>query len=88
MSVLTEWVNDYANGDITLNELKKRLLAFPYTSVPVDNRPLTVRMLDKDPPGWTEGSFDEIRKANLQGILSRGDFHVLLQALNAKKNPS
>jgi hypothetical protein len=84
VSEVTDLIDSYKAGDLTLDELAQR---FRSRRWPVIKRPRPSSYLEmaaraqEDPPPDIPNSFDDVASAYAEGTLTRTEFDVLSQAV-------
>lgn len=84
MSEVTDLIDSYKAGDLTLDELAQR---FRSRRWPVIKRPPPASYLEmaaraqEDPPPDVPNSFDDVMSAYAEGSLTRQEFDVLSEAV-------
>jgi hypothetical protein len=84
VSEVTDLIDSYKAGDLTLDELAQR---FRSRRWPVIKRPQPSSYLEmaaraqEDPPPDVPNSFDDVTSAYAEGVLTRGEFDLLSEAV-------
>jgi hypothetical protein len=85
MSEVTDLINRYKAGEMTLEELARAFRARPWPQTPVPPRPSTylemAALAQEDPGSDVPGSFDEVEAAFFRHDLSNDEYEFLAAAV-------